>query len=92
MSLRRHTIPRKPVLTHHEAESSYHLISGDDTSGLDQFNIDDQWKHAKFRLGWWRDGVLMGKSGPPALRAHDSLIVEEPDMQDEWRYGIDIMS
>jgi hypothetical protein len=87
-----HTIPRKPVPTHHEDESSYHLIPGDDPSGLNELNADDIWEHAQIRLGWWRNGVFMGRSGPPDVRTHDSLIVEEAEMQDEWRYGIDLMS
>jgi Protein of unknown function (DUF3433) len=91
-----HSIPRKPVPrpTQSEVQGAYHIVPGDETSGLDELDTTEKLKQAKFRLGWWREGFFMGKNGPPPVRNENSLIdnISEPKEQDRWRYGIDLMT
>jgi Protein of unknown function (DUF3433) len=91
-----HSIPRKPVPRPRQSkvQGAYHIVPGEETSGLDEQVTTEKLKQAKFRLGWWRDGFFMGKNGPPPVRNENSLIddISEPKEQDRWRYGIDLMT
>jgi hypothetical protein len=92
-----HSIPRIQVPIRprqSEVQGAYHIVPIDETSGLDELDTTVILKQAKFRLGWWRGGLFMGKNGPPPVRNENLLIddISEPIEQDRWRYGIDLMT